>query len=54
MTSNVISVQADASIQDVAQMMVEARIHRVLVYEGTEPVGIVTAFDFVRMAADAS
>ncbi len=51
MTPDVIWASVDDDITTVAQRMVEARVHRVLVYNGETVAGIVASFDFVRNAA---
>ena len=43
-----ISVSADTSIADVAQLMLERRIHHVVVTRDGSMVGVVSALDFVR------
>jgi CBS domain-containing protein len=43
-----IMVRPDATLSDVARLMLEARIHHVVVAEGTEIKGLVSSFDFVR------
>ena len=43
-----ISVSADASVADVARLMVERRIHHVVVTHHGRMVGVVSALDFVR------
>jgi CBS domain-containing protein len=48
MCSDVIAVQAEESVNRVAQQMLDAKIHRVLVYNGSDMVGIVSTFDFLR------
>ena len=40
-------------MNNVAKTMAKAGIHRVLVYEGSKLVGIATAFDFVKLIANA-
>ncbi len=43
-----ISVDADTSVSDVARLMVERRIHHVVVTQADGMVGVVSALDFVR------
>lgn len=54
MTAEVISVPADASIGRVADLMRSKRIHRVLVIEDGELLGLVSSLDVVGVVADAS
>jgi CBS domain-containing protein len=51
MTSGVVSVPADATLQEVCRVMVERQIHRVCVSEGEKLVGLITSFDVVRYVA---
>jgi CBS domain-containing protein len=48
MTPRVYSVAADAPIAEVARLMVEARVHRLLVSEGKTLVGIVSTLDLLH------
>ncbi len=43
-----IMVRPNATLSEMAQLMVEARIHHVVVAEGTDIKGVVSSFDFVR------
>ena len=52
MVADVISVSADAPLREVAQRLVEHRIHRVVVTENGALAGIVTALDVVRVVAE--
>ena len=52
MTPDLISVNADTPLKEVAQRMVDAGVHRMLVLdEKYRLYGIVSAFDFVRLLA---
>jgi CBS domain-containing protein len=51
MSSGVVSVPADASLEEVCRVMVERQIHRVCVAEGSKLVGLITSFDVVRHVA---
>jgi len=51
MTPGVRCVQADASLAEAAAYMLDQRIHRALVLDREEFVGIVTATDFMRVIA---
>lgn len=53
MTRQVISLPAHATLKDAAHTMQEERIHRVLVVEDEKLVGVITAWDLVRRAAEA-
>ena len=43
-----LSVPVDASVADVARLMVEHQVHHVLVMRGQELAGVVSSLDFVR------
>ncbi len=43
-----IMVRPNATLSEVARLMVEARIHHVVVAEGSDIKGVVSSFDFVR------
>jgi CBS domain-containing protein len=51
MTPSVIAGNAESPVEEVAKMMVDAGVHRVLLYENRKVVGIVTSFDFVRLTS---
>ncbi len=51
MTPTVHRVPATASVADVARIMVQAHIHRLIVTEGDAPVGIVTSMDMLKTIA---
>lgn len=48
MTSEPVAVQADASVEDVATLMVDRDVSRIPVLEGEKLVGIVSKSDIVR------
>jgi predicted transcriptional regulator len=52
MTKGAISVDVDAGIGDIARTIQRSRIHRVLVCERGELVGMITTFDLVGVLAD--
>jgi CBS domain-containing protein len=53
MTTELIYVDRDAPLKDVAKKMLNAQIHRVLVMdESRQLYGIVSSFDFVRVMAE--
>ena len=51
MTPEVASVQAAASLREVARTMVERQVHRVLVNDGDRLVGLVSTMDVLRAIA---
>jgi len=51
MSAEVLSAGPDDDVKDVAQKMLERRVHRVVVFENTRMVGIASAFDFLKVAA---
>jgi predicted transcriptional regulator len=51
MTPAVHHVSADAPVADAARMMVEQHIHRLVVTQGREPVGILTSMDLLKIIA---
>ena len=54
MVEKVVAVQPDTSIRSVASLMVERKIHRVLVVDGEQLVGLVSTLDLVKaMLVDA-
>ncbi|HSN30939.1 MAG TPA: CBS domain-containing protein [Kofleriaceae bacterium] len=53
MTKDPIMVDPETPIEDLARTMVEQRIHRVLVGKDRMLEGVVTAFDLMRVVADA-
>ena len=52
MTAAVRQVTVTASVAAVARLMVEQHIHRVVVTQGKEPVGIITSMDLLKWVAD--
>jgi predicted transcriptional regulator len=53
MTPVVHHVPANAAIAEAARIMVEQHIHRLVVTQGREPVGIITSMDLLRVVAEA-
>lgn len=51
MTNRVISVAPDDSIVNVARLMAGHKIHRILVVERGQPVGLITSLDLVGVIA---
>ena len=52
MTPVVHQVPVTASVAEVARIMVEQHIHRLVVTQGKEPVGIITSLDLLKVVAD--
>ena len=52
MTPEVYDVSEHTSVQQIAQVMLRGRIHRVFVTEGDQIRGIITAHDMLRVVAD--
>lgn len=48
MTSDALTVGVDDPVSDVARMMVEGNVHRVIVVDSEKIQGIVTTFDLLR------
>jgi CBS domain-containing protein len=51
MTEDVVTVAPDDSMESVARKMVDGSLHRVLVTEDDEVVGIITSLDVLRVIA---
>jgi predicted transcriptional regulator len=51
MTPVVHQVPASASVAKAARIMIEHHIHRLVVTQGKEPVGIITSMDLLRVVA---
>jgi CBS domain-containing protein len=49
MTPAIHQVPATASVAEAARIMVERHIHRLIVTDGKEPVGIITSIDLLRV-----
>jgi len=52
MSRKLVTVAVGTPVAEVAKVMVQNRLHRVLVMEGDSVVGIVTSTDFLRAVAD--
>jgi predicted transcriptional regulator len=52
MTPVIHQVPVTASVAEAARIMVDQHIHRLLVTQGKEPVGIVTSLDLLKMVAE--
>ena len=51
MTPVIYKVAVTASVAEAARIMVERQIHRLLVTQGKDPVGIITSMDLLKMVA---
>ncbi len=51
-TPNVVTIDVSAPISEAAQKMLREQVHHLVVTDGEDMVGILSAFDFVRIAAD--
>lgn len=49
----VITIDASASVTEAARKMLAEHIHRLVVTDGEEIVGVVTALDFVKLVVEA-
>ena len=47
MTTDVVTVGPDAELRDVARVMIDGNLHRVIVTDGDDVLGIVTTFDLL-------
>ena len=54
MTRDVVAVEPDTPIAEVAKRMRRDRVHRVFVVDGAALVGVISAFDLVALLEDAS
>lgn len=52
MTTEILAVSGDRPVREVAQMMVNRGVHRLLVTEGRRLLGLVTTLDLVHAIAD--
>ena len=53
MTTEIVSVSPDASVREVAELMVERRVHRILVLDDRQRLrGLVAALDLVQVVAE--
>jgi CBS domain-containing protein len=52
MTRGVVSVPPDASASEVAQTLMKHRVHRLFVVEDATLLGVVSAFDLLRLVRD--
>lgn len=54
MSPRVVSVEADAELREIARAMLEHRIHRLLVTDGPQFVGILTTTDVLRWLVEGA
>jgi predicted transcriptional regulator len=54
MTPVVHHVAASAAVAEAARIMVDRHIHRLVVTEGRQPVGMITSMDLLRVVAEQS
>jgi CBS domain-containing protein len=52
MTPTIHEVSVTATVSEAARIMVDRHIHRLLVTQGKDPVGILTSTDLLKMVAD--
>ena len=52
MTPVIYQVEVTASVAEAARIMIEHHIHRLVVTQGKEPVGIITSIDLLRVVAE--
>lgn len=52
MATNLLAVRPDLPLPEVARLLVERRVHRVLVTEGQRLLGLVSSFDIARAVGD--
>lgn len=52
MTSHPITIAPDAPPQAAARLMLDRGVHRIVVVVDTQPVGLVSSFDLVRLVAE--
>lgn len=51
MTSRPATLPATATAQQAAQLMLDRRVHRVVITQNTQPIGLVSTLDLVRLLA---
>jgi CBS domain-containing protein len=52
MVTDLVVVRPDATLAEVARLLVERHLHRVLVTEGSTLLGVISSLDIVRLVAD--
>jgi len=53
MTPIVFSVEEDAPVKEIADIMMDEHLHRIFVIHASEVTGIITTFDLLKIIADA-
>jgi predicted transcriptional regulator len=53
MTPIVFSVEEDAPVKEIAEIMMDEHLHRIFVIHAGEVTGIITTFDLLKIIADA-
>ena len=53
MTPIVFSVEEDAPVTEIAEIMMDEHLHRIFVIHAGEVTGIITTFDLLKIIADA-
>jgi CBS domain-containing protein len=48
-----IATEPSASVEEAAQLMLDEHVHHLVVLDGQKMVGVLSAFDFVRLVASA-
>lgn len=51
MTSQPVTIEPEATVQQAAALMKEKRVHRLIVVRGSQPVGVVSSFDLIALLA---
>ena len=51
MTKDVLTIEPDKSVVNAAQMMLENRIHALVVHEDSKPIGIITSYDILLVTS---
>lgn len=54
MTREIVSIRSDAPVDEIAQLMFQQHIHRVLVVEDGQMIGMITSFDLLPLLARVS
>lgn len=54
MAETLVTVPPEAPVEQVARLMVERHVHRILVTEGDRVVGLISALDLARLIAERS
>lgn len=54
MTSHPVTIGPEAPARAAAQLMLDRGVHRVVVVVGTQPIGLVSSFDLIRLVAEGA